>query len=482
MTQSTHRLEVPRPGRAPSFWLEEALAHDPGRPCPALDTETVADVAIVGGGFAGLWTAIELISRRPSISVALLEADICGSGASGRNEGFLSASWHHLDDLCCLYGEREGLRYAAAISDQIDEIGHWCREHAVDAWFHREGIVYASTTTPERSRRLVSEAARRGAGDRLALLDADAARDRVPSPRFVSAAFAERGATVQPGRLVRGLRRVALERGVRIFEHSAVSRIDARGGRVHTVRGSVRAGQVVLTIGAWAAGWRGFRRAFANVVNCIVVTEPIPGRLEQLGWRGHAGFVGGPELIYYARTTDDGRVALGGGAGNVLYGGRIGRGLHATRLAETAAEGLLWLFPELAGVRLTHAWCGAMDMTAGRAPFFQTLPPGNVHAGLGFSGHGLSATRLGGKTLASLALGVEDEWATLPVVGPVVGRVPPEPLRWPLARASIWALESGDRAERAGRRRGGLRGLIGGAPDVYRRRLRSPSASERPPW
>jgi glycine/D-amino acid oxidase-like deaminating enzyme len=467
------------PGMARSYWLEEALAHDPGRPCPALDADTHADVVIVGGGFAGLWTAIELTSRKPSLSVVLLEADICGSGASGRNAGFLSASWHHLEDLCRLYGERQGLRYAAAISDQIDEIGRWCQEHAVDAWVHHEGILYASTTTPQRSRTLVAEAARPGAGERLTFLDADGARVHVPSPRFVSGAFASSGATVQPGRLVRGLRRVALERGVRIFEGSPVSGIDTRGARVHTAGGSVRAEQLVLTIGAWAAGWRGFRRAFANVVNCIVVTEPIPERLEQMGWHGRVGFVGGPELIYYARTTDDGRVALGGGAGNVLYGGRIDRGLHADRLAEVAADGLLWLFPALEGVRLTHAWCGAMDMTAGRAPFFQTLPPGNVHAGLGFSGHGLAATRLGGKTLASLALGVEDEWAALPVVGPVVGRVPPEPLRWPLARASIWAIESGDRAEREGRRRGRLRGLIGGGPDMYRRRLRSPDAGDR---
>jgi hypothetical protein len=141
-------------------------------------------------------------------------------------------------------------------------------------------------------------------------------------------------------------------------------------------------------------------------------------------------------------------------------------------VARRAAEGLLWLFPQLKGVRFEYSWGGPIDMTASFTPFFQTLRPGNIHAGLGFSGHGLAATKLGGKTLASLVLGVRDEWSTLPVVGPPVGRVPPEPFRYPIAKASAWGLEAGDRAAERGRARGRLRDLLGNAPIEHRERLR----------
>jgi hypothetical protein len=158
----------------------------------------------------------------------------------------------------------------------------------------------------------------------------------------------------------------------------------------------------------------------------------------------------------------------------VLYGGTIGRrATHDRRVAEAAARGLLWLFPQLEGVRFTHAWGGPIDQTPSFTPFFRTLRPGNVHAGLGFSGHGLAQTKIGGSILASLVQGARDEWTSLPVVGPEVGKAPPEPLRWPLVRAAVWALESGDARAEAGRRRGFVRSVIGEAPSRNRARLRA---------
>ncbi len=281
---------------------------------------------------------------------------------------------------------------------------------------------------------------------------------------------------MQPARLARGLRRMALARGVRIFEGTRVTGIDERRPAVvHADGGAVRADHVVLAIGAWAAGWPGFRRAFGNIADYVVVTEPIPSLLrDTLGWTSWTGIVDRRELLYYLRRTDDDRIAIGGGSTGVLFGGRIGSAsTHDRRVSEIAAQGLLWLFPQLEGVRFTHAWGGPIDMTASFTPFFQTLGPGNVHAGLGFSGHGLAATKLGGRTLASLVLGDEDEWSTLPVVGPPVGAAPPEPLRWPLMRAAVWGLEAGDRAESAGRRRGLLRRALAWGPVANRNRLRA---------
>jgi len=467
---------LPDPGGDRSLWLQEALAAEPGEPCPPLDARVVADVCIVGGGFAGLWTAIELSEREPSLSIALLEADICGGGASGRNGGFISSSWHDLEGLSGLYGDEEGLRYARALADQIVETGEWCERHGVDCWFHRDGILWieAGEWQRGRGRRQLEYAASRGLADEMVPLDVEALRALVDSPRIVAGGYVRDAGTVQPARLARGLRRVALSRGVRIFEHTRVTKlVRRRPALVRGERGAVRADQVVITMGAWAAGWPGFRRTFSNIADYVVATEPIPAQLAEI-WPSDVGVVDGRELIYYLRKTDDGRVAIGGGTSTPGFGGQVGRwSTHDRRAAEVAARGLQWLFPQLEGVRFTHAWGGPMDMTASWTPFFQTLAPGNLHAGLGFSGHGLAATKLGGKTLASLAQGLEDEWSTLPVVGPPVRRVPPEPLRWPLVRAAIWGLESGDRMETAGRRRGLLRRALGEAPIGYRAGIRA---------
>jgi glycine/D-amino acid oxidase-like deaminating enzyme len=470
------RPSLPDPGGDRSFWLQEALAGDPGEPCPPLQGKIAADVCVVGGGFAGLWTALELSEREPTLRIVILEADVCGGGASGRNGGFISSSWHDLEGLCGLYGDAEGLRYARELARQVGELGEWCSRNGVDCWFHHDGILWVEAGEWQRGkgRRPLEYAASRGLADEMVRLRVTEIRELIDSPRVVGGGFVRDGGTVQPARLARGLRRVALSRGVRIFEQTSVTGMARRRPAVvGCERGAVRADQVVLTIGPWAAAWPGFRRTFSNMADYVVATEPIPSRLAEV-WPSDVGVVDGRELIYYLRKTDDGRVVIGGGRSTPGFGGRVGRwSTHDRRSASVAAEGLLWLLPQLEGVRFTHAWGGPMDMTASWTPFFQTLAPGNVHAGLGFSGHGLAATKLGGKTLASLVLGSEDEWSTLPVVGPPARKVPPEPLRWPLVRAAIWGLESGDRREAAGRRRGLVRSVIGNAPVGYRAGIRA---------
>ena len=477
-------VSVPPPGGARSYWLQEALEHEPGEPCLPLTGRIATDVCIVGGGFAGLWTAIELSEREPSMRVSLLEADICGGGASGRNGGFFSSSWWDLWGLCGLYGEEEGVRYALALAAEVWAAEAWCREHGVDAWFHGDGVLglragqWQAGVGDEDA---AAFCARVGLADRMVPLTAEETHRYVDSPRAVGGSFIRDSATVQPARLARGLRRVAIERGVRIFEGTTVRGLDR--GRPVVVRageGAVRADQAVVTTGAWANGWPAFRRSFGTIADHMVVTEPIPDRLEEIGWTTHVGVADGRELLYYLRRTEDDRIAIGGGTTGVVFGGRAS-GSAATqdrRAAEVAARGLLWLFPQLQGIRFTHAWGGPIDHTASFTPFFRTVRPG-VHAGLGFSGHGLAQTKTGGRILAGLVLGTVDEWTSMPVVGPEVSKVPPEPLRWPLVRAAVWALESGDRRAAAGSGRGLLRSLVGNGPIAYRDRMARRGAGVR---
>lgn len=472
------RVEVPAPGTGRSYWLQEALEHDPGEACPPLRGKVSADVCIAGGGFAGLWTAIELTEREPSLRVALLEADICGGGASGRNGGLFSASWYDLPVLIKMFGEDGGIRYAQALSEAVAEGGEFCRANGVEAWFHRDGMLAfaaAPWQAAERDGELWDVLERRGLSDRMWRLSSEEARSMAEVPRAAGGSFTPHGATVQPARLARGLRRVALERGVRIFEGTRVTRIDRERPVVVRTdgRGAVRADHVIVTIGAWAAGWPNVRGRLANVADFMVATEQIPERIEELGWRDNVAILDMRELLLYLRRTDDGRIAIGGGATGVLFGGHVGRSsTHDRRIAEVAAESLLWLFPQLEGVRFTHAWGGPIDMSPSFTPFYRTLPPGDVHLGLGFSGHGLAATKVGGKILASLALGLQNGWTSMPVVGDALGRFPPEPLRYPLAKLSVWGMESGDRREDEGKTRGLLRTVLANAPLEYRSRLR----------
>jgi glycine/D-amino acid oxidase-like deaminating enzyme len=468
---------MPAPGAARSFWIQEALAHDPGESCPPLDAHVVADVCIVGGGFAGLWTAVRLTERDPSLRVALLEQDIVGGGASGRNGGFFSSSWWDLAALIGLFGEEEGLRYAHALADSVGEAGSFCASKGIDCWWHQDGTlgVRSGEWQDGIGRSDAIELCERlGLGDRMTALSAAEARAYADSPSFLGGAYVRDCAVVQPARLARGLRRLLLERGVRIYERSRVTDVERSiPAVVRTEQGAVRAERVVLTHGSWAAGWREFRRSFAVVVDYVVVTEPIPERLQEIGWTTHVGIGDGREWLYYLRPTDDGRIAIGGGAGAVVFGGRAdGRVVtHDRRIAEVAARGLLTMFPQLEGTRVTHAWGGPIDMTATFVPFYRTLRPGTIHAGLGYSGHGLSQTYVGGQILASTVLGIEDEWTSLAVNRPESMKVPPEPVRWVGVNAIARALEHGDARQEAGETRGRVNELVGSIPNVVRDRL-----------
>jgi glycine/D-amino acid oxidase-like deaminating enzyme len=296
-------LDMPDPGAARSFWLQEALAHDPGEPTAPLTANLIADVCIVGGGFAGLWTAVELSRRAPELRIALVEQDICGGGASGRNGGFFSSAWWDVQAMCGLFGQDEGIRYAQAIADTVNDVGMWLGEHDVDAWFHHDGIMGIQTGPRQEGPGASGPAeflASRGLADRIRPIALGDARKIADSPRITSASMIDDGSVVQPARLARGLRAVALAQGVRIFERTKVTDLErSRPAVVRTQHGAMRATHVVITIGAWAAGWPGFRRSFGVVSDHMVVTEPIPGLRREIGWTSYTGIADGRELPFY---------------------------------------------------------------------------------------------------------------------------------------------------------------------------------------
>jgi glycine/D-amino acid oxidase-like deaminating enzyme len=446
------------PDHGRSWWLREALAQPEfaGDPCPPLTADTTADVVILGGGYTGMWTAWFLKDREPDLDIMLLEADICGGGPSGRNGGFCDGWWGHLGDLLATYGEADTIELLMTIGRSPSEIGAWCRDHGVDAWFRHAGDL-AVATTPKHEGRfdgLIETAARLGLEDEYALLTRDEVRERCDSPAFLSGMIIADGANLQPARLARGLRRVLLERGVRIHERTPVTRFRASSPVVaETPGGSVRAAEAVIGLGAWATAWKAFRRTTTVRGSYIVITEPAPDRLKELGWTGGEQIRDLRSSIHYARTTPDGRIALGlGGLQPDLARHIDHRYDYVARYAERVARDLVRLFPAFEGVAIEAAWGGPINVSGHTMPFFgSTGRSGNVHYGLGYTGNGVAPSHLGGKILAALATRSGDGFTRLGVVTNEPKRFPREPIRSPGMLVANAAIRRKDDLEERGR-------------------------------
>ncbi len=268
----------------------------------------------------------------------MLEQDICGGGPSGRNGGFASGWWDELDGLVRLYGTEGAVRAAREISKSISGLAEFCSRHGVDAWFQRAGYVFAATGPRHElvCEEMVHAAAEAGAPAEMQALTREQVRKRCSSPAFRSGAFMRDGASVQPALLARGLRRVVLERGVTIHEGTTVTRLDG-GPTAVTERGSVRATHAVLAINAWATAWPRIGRRVAAWSSYIVLTEPAPEKLEEIGWTGGELISDLRQSLRYFRTTRDGRIAFGGGGGRAAP--RVGDTFTHDRPSSTAGAG-----------------------------------------------------------------------------------------------------------------------------------------------
>jgi glycine/D-amino acid oxidase-like deaminating enzyme len=402
-------------------------------------------VCIVGGGYTGLWTALALKDREPSLRVALLEAETCGAGPSGRNGGFLHGYWASLASTLPYLGRERAVALARAGERIVPAVRAFAEARGEDVWLRESGMLMVSAS-PEQDgavERAVAAAEAVGAADQAVPHDGAGIAKHIQSPVFRRAVFFRDGATVQPARLVAALRRAVLDAGVELFEHSAAAGI--REGEVATERGSVRAPEVVVAINAGATGWRPVARHVTNFGSYVVLTEPVPDLLEAIGWTRGEAVLDGRMFLHYFRTTNDGRVLMGSGSGPIGFRGRVdGRFSGDLPTAARAEQGLRRLLP---GLRVERAWGGPIDVSSDHLPFFGTVPGKRIHYGVGYSGHGVGPTWLGGQILASLALRLDDEWTSLPLATRKVPTLPPEPFKrlgGGLVRAAIMSCEAAD--------------------------------------
>jgi glycine/D-amino acid oxidase-like deaminating enzyme len=411
-------------GPTATWWQEEAPPDDE---LPPLVDDVDVDVAIVGGGFTGLWTALELKRVSPATRVVLLEAARCGDGASGRNGGFLHGYWASLPRLVELFGREQAVALAQESTGVYDAV----RALGEDVWL-TEGGMLTVAVGPAHDAELehaAAVAAEVGAPEEAVLIERESLS--IDSPVFRGAVFYRDAATVQPARLVRALRRAALAAGVQIHERTPVLEVD--DSAVRCDRATVRAEEIVIATNASAAvRWPASRRV-AVFRSAIVLTESVPDLHERIGWKGGEAIADARTYLSYFRLTNDDRVLMGSASGDYA------RAEHALRQ----------YFPQLADVKVAARWEGAIDVSSDRLPVVGTVAGTRVHYAAGFTGNGVGPSWLVGKTLARLALREE---VHSPFHAKRAPALPPEPLRSFGANVVRRALLAIDDAETAGKK------------------------------
>ena len=447
--------------------LREAL--DPAEPAVLLAADRRVDVAIVGGGYLGLWTALELKRQDPQLRVAVLEADLCGGGASGRNSGMALPYWTKIEALEARVGAAEALRLCDASAAALDRIEAFAKEHALDIEFRRAGWLWGSTAPGQdgRWRGVVAALARH---DRAPFRELDRAgvEALLEAPGYRCGAYDPAAATLHPGKLARGLRRVALAQGIEVFERTPMLALErGRPAVVATPGGRVTAERVVLAINAWSLRVPELRPGILVITSDDGVTAPVPDFLAKHRWSAGPIITNSAVFVSGFRPTQDGRVVGGVTGGKVGFGALTGqRFAGRTPREPDILAALDETFGPGHGLTLTSSWRGPIDRTRTGLPLYGRLPgAAELFYGYGFSGNGIVGCRLGGTILASLVLDRQDEWSGCGLVQQPERWMPPEPIRYVGAHLVRWAVRQQDRLDRAGRRQGLVgRTLAGLAP------------------
>jgi glycine/D-amino acid oxidase-like deaminating enzyme len=432
------------------FWLDTP---DRPAPRPPLTAETTADLAIVGGGFCGLWTAVLAKERDPSAEVVLVDSDRIAWAASGRNGGFCAASLTH--------GEANGRSRFPDSYDELAQLGArnldgiaaTVERYGIDCHFERTGELHVSTE-PYQVEELAAEP-----GD---FLDRDAVRAEVDSPTYLGGLWDRHGAAMlDPARLAWGLAAAAESLGVRIAENTQVTALARDGGRmqVTTPHGSIRARRVALATNAFRPLLRRLRLHTVPVYDYVLMTEPLTAaQLASVGWRHRQGIGDSANQFHYYRLTHDNRILWGGYDAIYHYGRRV-EPAYDDRPATFAklAEHFFATFPQLHGLRFSHRWGGAIDTCTRFCAFHGTGYAGRVAYSLGFTGLGVGATRFAAEVMLDLLGDSPTPLTRLDLVRRRPLPFPPEPLAYLGIQATRWSLAAADR--HAGRRNAWLRAL-----------------------
>jgi glycine/D-amino acid oxidase-like deaminating enzyme len=429
-----------RQAQAAVYWMGGDPRWQPTGGEGALTRSVTADVCIVGGGFSGLWAAYWVKRLAPDAQVVLLEREFCGAGASGRNGGWVNGWEDSIGTLVGRFGAESATWLLEASIAGTDAMRDVVAQGGIDCDLAFEGALITALSQAQLDglRGLPEAAASIGRPDLIRELSAEEAQAACGSPRAVGGLLLTKAGSVQPALLVQGLRRLAVEAGVLVYEASPMTHLQrSRPAVVETPAGSVTADQVVLTCGPWLAGLRELRRTLFIIPSHVVASAPATETLDALGWVRGRPFSDSRTSVHYGQRSGDDRLVFGRGGGRLAYAGRIvpSHFHDPAEIAEIVVD-LHELLPGASRLPIEWTWGGPVERTQHHWPWVGSLgKQGNVHYGTGYSGNGVCPTQLIGRTLASVALGLDDEYASSPLVSEPPSYLPPEPARSLGARA-----------------------------------------------
>lgn len=413
------------------YWKETA---GPQPECPPLQTDLRCDLAIVGGGFTGLWTALEARRRLPDARIVLVDAGLCGNAASGRNGGFCAPSISHGIGNAMQRWPNEAETLIRLGRANLDDFEADLAEYGMEVEFERAGKLTVAATPWQIEGLQAQQALSQRFGVEARFLDGDALRERLASPLYPAGLFEPNYALLNPGKMVAELRRVALAKGVEIHEATPVSGVAKQtdGVTLLTPGGRIEAARVVLATNAAPPLLRRLRSAAIPIFDYAIVTRPLDAdELAAIGWAGRYGIADSGNRFHYVRKTADNRILWGGFDAVYHYGSRRDAAfLTESDSFERLARNFARALPPLADVPLTHAWGGIIDTSARTTFFAGTAQGGRVAYAMGFTGQGVSASRFAALTMLDLLEGRETERTALRMLRRPPFPFPPEPFRW----------------------------------------------------
>lgn len=431
-----------------SFWYADHGMPQTRR--PALPGDTAADVAIIGAGYTGLWTAYYLRQAAPNLRVVVLEKDFAGFGASGRNGGWCMGSfaWHH-ERYARTHGRDSVLNMVAALHQTVPEIARVCAAEGIDADLREteELMVASNPAQLQRLNEEIEHLRHWGEGPRLKVLSADDLRQRISMPGALGAASLSGMLRVQPAKLVRGLADAVERAGVEIFEDTEV--LDYAPNRVTTAHGTVTAPIILRATEGFTASLPGHRREWLPLNSAQIATVPLPPEASaKIGWEGHE-LIGDMANSYcYCQRTREGRITVGSRGVPYRYGSAMDQnGAPDPVTIQRLIDILHQHFPEAAKYPIDHAWCGVIGVPRDWCATVGLDPATGLGWAGGYVGVGVSTANLAGQTLADLALGHQTDRTALPWVNRRVRPWEPEPLRWMGVHSMYGLLHAADRRE-----------------------------------
>ena len=418
-----------------SPWFNEALKSEDNKKINILNTNLTSEICIVGGGFTGLWTALKIKEKNSSINITIIEKDLCGSGASGRNGGCMIPQSTKFLAMKKIVGVEDAKRMVKASEDAVYNIKDYCIQNNIDAKIRIDGVVFGATNNSHAGAfdNLI-KALRENQINNWERLSKEKIQELTGSKRIIDGYYSAIGGSLHPALLVRGLKKIAEKKGIKIFEHSAMlSYEDNHNIIVKTENGSVECKKLIVAINAWTPIFFPFlSRSVILVSSDMIISEPIKDRLEALKLNKGLAVLDSNLFTHYYRTTTDGRIILGKGGNTFSFNNKVIASYDGPSTIETfLKKSFVRFFPSLKNVKITKSWNGPSERTKTGFPFFGYHPQNsNILYGFGYSGNGVLTCYVGGEILSSMALDEQNEWTQSNFCKGPLKLFPPEPLRW----------------------------------------------------